>query len=123
MLPNRMELSLLASQQLRKLKISSGLAPNIASRIGFFKSIESGFSYSPELSSKKELSKEEKKQIITLDKVTWLGQTQHVTELLLKMRYPNLSSRELQIAWASHVEHGISSLRNQKSITEILLNL
>lgn len=112
MLPNRMQLNKTVEEQLKKLKASTGITPNVSARIAFFRSIESGYTYHPNVDYKLDGS-------LTLDKFTWLGKTQLVTELLLKQRYPNLEGKELQIAWASHVEHGIGALRNQK----LLINL
>ncbi len=112
MLPNRMNLSKTTEDQLKLLKQRTGISPNVSSRIAFFRSIESGFTYSAESAKKLDGS-------LVLDKVTWLGDTQLVTELVLKQFYPELDDKEVMAAWASHVEDGISSIRNHKS----LLNL
>jgi DNA sulfur modification protein DndE len=113
MLPNRMQLSKTVEEQLKKLKGSTGITPNVTARIAFFRSIESDYTYQPEIAYKLDGS-------LTLDKFTWLGKTQLVTELLLKQKYPELEGKELQAAWANHVGHGISSLRNHKSIAAIV---
>lgn len=112
MLPNRMNLSRQTEEQLKKLKQFTGISPNISSRIAFFRSIESGFRYSPETAKKLDGS-------LVLDKVTWLGETQLVTELTLKLNYPDLDDKENMAAWAAHVEDGISSLRNHKRFIEL----
>ncbi|MDC9511305.1 DndE family protein [Pseudoalteromonas sp. Angola-4] len=39
-----------------------------------------------------------------------------VTELLLKQRHPEYSDKELQTAWAAHVEDGVSAIRNHKNL-------
>lgn len=109
MLPNRMQLNKTVEEQLKKLRASTGITPNVSARIAFFRSIESEYTYQPNIACKLDGS-------LTLDKFTWLGKTQLVTELLLKQKYPKLEGKELQTAWASHVEHGIGSLRNHKSI-------
>lgn len=111
MLPNRMQLNKTVEEQLKKLKASTGITPNVSARIAFFRSIESDYTYQPNVDYKLDGS-------LTLDKFTWLGKTQLVTELLLKQRYPNLEGKDLQIAWASHVDNGISSLRNLKRLGE-----
>jgi DNA sulfur modification protein DndE len=111
MLPNRMQLSKTVEEQLKKLKGSTGITPNVSARIAFFRSIESEYTYQPEIAYKLDGS-------LVLDKFTWLGKTQLVTELLLKQKYPELEGKELQTAWASHVEHGISSLRNLKPLSD-----
>jgi len=114
MLPNRMQLSKTVEEQLKKLKGQTGITPNISARIAFFRSIESGHFYQKEIEYKLDGN-------LTLDKITWLGKTQMITELLLRDRYPNLDSKQMQAAWASHVEHGIAGLRNHKSLTSFLI--
>lgn len=109
MLPNRMNLSKTTEDQLKLLKQRTGISPNVSSRIAFFRSVESGFTYSAESAKKLDGS-------LVLDKVTWLGDTQLVTELILKQAYPNLDDKETMAAWAAHVEDGIAALRNHKSI-------
>lgn len=112
MLPNRMQLNKTVEEQLKKLKASTGITPNISARIAFFRSIESDYTYQPNVVYKLDGS-------LTLDKFTWLGKTQLVTELLLKQRYPDLDGKEMQIAWASHVENGIGALRNYKYLSDL----
>ena len=46
-----------------------------------------------------------------------------VTELLLKQRYPEYSDKELQTAWAAHVEDGVSAIRNHKSLLPLVDDL
>ncbi|MFC0116919.1 DNA sulfur modification protein DndE [Pseudoalteromonas xiamenensis] len=99
MLPQQMWLNKSTEDKLKKYKEETGINPNYAARVAFFKSIESGFIY--------DKSKELKLTgSLKLDKHTWLGKTQLVTELLLKQRYPSYSDKELQAAWAAHVEDG-----------------
>jgi DNA sulfur modification protein DndE len=113
MLPNRMQLNRTVEEQLKKLKANTGITPNVSARIAFFRSIESDYTYQPNIEYKLDGS-------LTLDKFTWLGKTQLVTELLLKKKYPEFEGKELQVAWASHVEHGISALRNHKNISDLV---
>ena len=108
-----MQLNKTVEEQLKKLKASTGITPNVSSRIAFFRSIESDYRYQPNVDYKLDGS-------LTLDKFTWLGKTQIVTELLLKLKYPDLDSISLQIAWASHVENGISSIRSHKALSRII---
>jgi DNA sulfur modification protein DndE len=58
-----------------------------------------------------------------LDKITWLGETQLITEQVLKLKYPELEGKALQSAWAAHVEDGIAALRNHKSIMNFSTSL
>lgn len=109
MLPNRMQLSRTVEEQLKKLKGYTGVTPNVSARIAFFRSIESDFRYEPATDYATNGS-------LTLDKITWLGRTQEITELLLQHTYPELSGKQLQQAWAAHVEHGISALRNIRTL-------
>lgn len=110
MLPNRMNLTKLTEEQLKKLKSYTGVTPNVSARIAFFSSIETDFRY-----QNKEVKLDGS---LVLDKITWLGETIDITELLLKMYYPNLEPKQYQQAWAAHVEDGIASLRNHKNIRE-----
>jgi DNA sulfur modification protein DndE len=110
-----MQLNKVVEEQLKKLKANTGITPNVSARIAFFRSIESDYSFQANIAYKLDGN-------LTLDKFTWLGKTQHVTELLLKQKYPELEGKELQTAWASHVEHGISALRSHKNISDLLKN-
>lgn len=112
MLPNRIQLNRTVEEHLKKLKANTGIAPNVSARIAFFRSIESDYIYQPNVDYKLDGG-------LTMDKFTWFGKTQLVTELLLKNKYPELEGKELQMAWASHVEHGISALRNHKSLVSL----
>lgn len=115
MLPNRMQLTIQTEEQLKRLKGFTGITPNIAARLAFFRSIESGFLYK---SDERKLD-----GLLILDKNTWLGETTLVTELLLKISYPNLDSKELTKAWAAHVEDGIAALRTHRSLKDFSLAL
>lgn len=46
MLPNRMVLSRQTEEQLKRLKGYTGITPNVAARLAFFRSVESEFRYS-----------------------------------------------------------------------------
>lgn len=113
MLPNRMQLSRQTEEQLKKLKGYTGITPNVAARLAFFRSVESEFRFSPERDNKKLDGQ------LVLDKITWLGETLQTTELVLKMLYPQLVQKELLKAWAAHVEDGISSLRNHRNLLSL----
>ncbi|MFP8639474.1 DNA sulfur modification protein DndE [Klebsiella michiganensis] len=117
MLPNRMVLSRQTEEQLKRLKGYTGLTPNIAARLAFFRSIESEFRYSPERDTKKLDGS------LVLDKITWLGETLQTTELVLKMLYPQLAQKDIIKAWAAHVEDGISGLRNYRTLLSIVKSL
>jgi len=99
--------------QLKKLKGYTGITPNIASRLAFFRSVESKFLYYPERDNKK------LDGLLVLDKITWLGETLQATELVLKMLYPQMEQKMLVKAWAAHVEDGIAALRNYKSLKDL----
>ena len=113
MLPNRMQLGRQTEEQLKKLKGYTGITPNVAARLAFFRSIESDFRYSSEKDSEK------LDGVLVLDKITWLGETLQTTELVLKMLYPQLEQRMLIKAWAAHVEDGIAAIRNYKNLKSI----
>lgn len=109
MLPRTMRLKRQTEEQLKKLKAYTGVTPNVSSRIAFFRSVESGYRFSGDTVNLD--------GTLVLDKVTWLGELELATETLLRMLYPKLAPKELEQAWAAHVEDGISSLRNLKSIS------
>ena len=109
MLPNRMQLTKTVEEQLKRLKTYTDITPNVSARIAFFRSVESGFTFTKADEKKLDGS-------LVLDKITWLGETQLITEQVLKLKYPELEGKVLQSAWAAHVEDGIASLRNHKSI-------
>ena len=115
MLPNRMSLSRTTEEQLKKLKGYTGITPNVSARIAFFRSVESDFKYN--------LIEAKLDGSLVLDKFTWLGETSDVTELVLKMYYPELDTKKYQQAWAAHVEDGIASLRNHKTIEVLAQNI
>ncbi|EKS4614645.1 DNA sulfur modification protein DndE [Salmonella enterica] len=114
MLPNRMVLSRQTEDQLKKLKGYTGITPNIAARLAFFRSVESEFRYSPERDSKKLDGS------LVLDKITWLGETLQTTELVLKMLYPQMAQKDMIKAWAAHVEDGIAALRNYRNLKNLV---
>ncbi len=114
MLPNRMQLSRQTEEQLKKLKGYTGITPNVAARLAFFRSVESEFRYSPERDSKN------LDGVLVLDKITWLGETLQTTELVLKMLYPQLEQKDVVKAWAAHVEDGIAALRNYRSLKDFV---
>ncbi len=117
MLPNRMQLSRQTEDHLKKLRGFTGVTPNVAARIAFFRSVESEFRFS--------LDREEIKLdgTLVLDKITWLGETLQTTELLLKMLYPNLDQKTMIKAWAAHVEDGIAALRNYRNLLDLSRNI
>jgi len=117
MLPNRMMLSRQTEDQLKRLKGYTGITPNVAARLAFFRSVESEFRYSPERDSKKLDGS------LVLDKITWLGETLQATELVLKMLYPQMAQKDIIKAWAAHVEDGIAALRNYRSLIQLAENL
>lgn len=117
MLPNRMVLSRQTEDQLKKLKGYTGVTPNVAARLAFFRSVESEFRYSPENDNRK------LNGAMTLDKITWLGETLQATELVLKMLYPQLEQKAMIKAWAAHVEDGIAALRSYRNLKDFTLNL
>lgn len=117
MLTNRMQLNRQTEEQLKKLKIHTGITPNIAARLAFFRSVESDFRYSSERDNNRLDGS------LVLDKITWLGETLQTTELVLIMLYPNLDKKELVKAWAAHIDDGIAALRNYKSLKDMLMSL
>jgi DNA sulfur modification protein DndE len=112
MLPNRMQLTKTVEEQLKRLKSNTDITPNVSARIAFFRSVESGFTFTEADEKKLDGS-------LTLDKITWLGETQLITEQMLKLKYPELEGKALQSAWAAHVEDGIAALRNHKNLSDL----
>ncbi|NEG58953.1 DNA sulfur modification protein DndE [Pantoea agglomerans] len=117
MLPNRMQLSRQTEEQLKKLKVYTGITPNIAARLAFFRSVEGDFRYLPEQDNIK------LDGTLILDKITWLGETLKTTELVLTVLYPNLEQKAIFKAWAAHVEDGIAAMRNYRNLKDFSKNL
>lgn len=117
MLPNRMQLSRQTEEQLKRLKGYTGVTPNVAARLAFFRSVESEFRYSQERDTKKLDGS------LVLDKITWLGDTVMATEMVLKLLYPTLDNREYMQAWAYHVQDGIASIRNYRKLLDLAVNI
>lgn len=113
MLPNRMQLSRQTEEQLKRLKIYTGITPNVSARLAFFRSVESGYRYT-DINFDKKLDGS-----LILDKATWLGDTTQATEMILKMLYPFLDKKEMIKAWAAHIDDGIASVRNYRSLKEL----
>ncbi|WP_407690488.1 DndE family protein [Salinibius halmophilus] len=91
-------------EKLKRYKQTTGISPNAASRLAFFQSIESGFTYEPgdtTVSSDGQM---------VLDKVTWFGSCLQTIELILVQKYPNLPGELLASAWAAHVKNGFGSI-------------
>jgi len=112
-----MQLSRQTEEQLKKLKGYTGLTPNIAARLAFFRSLESQFRYTNEHENKKLDGS------LVLDKITWLGETLQVTELVITMLYPKADKKEYIKIWAAHVEDGLSTLRNHRSLKDLSNNI
>ena len=117
MLPNRMVLNRQTEEQLKRLKGYTGITPNVAARLAFFRSVESEFRYSSERDNRKLDGS------LVLDKITWLGETLQTTELVLKMLYPQLAQKDMVKAWAAHVEDEIAALRNHKSLLNFIKSI
>ena len=115
MLPNRMHLKRQTEEHLKKLKGYTGVTPNVSARIAFFRSLESGYRFSGE-----EITLDGS---LVLDKVTWLGDLELAAETLLRKYYPESNSKQLEQAWAAHVEDGIASIRNLKSLNQLAVNI
>ena len=113
MLPQTMWLNKAVEEQLQTLKGKTGVTPNVAARIAFFRSVEKGFVFDKDTDYKLSGS-------LKLDKHTWLGKTQMTTELLLKQRYPEYSDKELQAAWAAHVEDGAAGFKSSNNLNIFL---
>jgi DNA sulfur modification protein DndE len=112
-----MQLNRHTEDQLKKLKGYTGITPNVAARLAFFRSVESEYRFSPERDIKKLDGS------LVLDKITWLGETLQATELVLKMLYPHMEQKLLVKAWAAHIEDGIASVRNHRSLKDLLISL
>ncbi len=109
MLPNKMKISERATNSLRRLQSNTGLTANIGARLAFFTSFERGFRFDPARDNVEHTGRE-------LDKHTWLGDHNLVTEQLLKGAYSNLTKTQLHDAWAAHVDDGASRIEGSKSL-------
>ncbi len=99
MLPNRIAISATTEEQLKRVKARTGKQPNIAVREAFYNAIEEGVlinntdSFIP--------------GSMSMDKKTWLGETEKITEAIINQLYFRLSPEEKARAWALTVERGL----------------
>ncbi|MGO2129189.1 MAG: DNA sulfur modification protein DndE [Pseudoalteromonas prydzensis] len=113
-LPNRgMKLTIETDEFLRRLKGRTKVTPNVLARIAFFTSVEAGNRYNGEPI--------ELNGSLSLDKVTWLGETGLITEMTLQMLYPDNDQQQNTKAWAYHVMQGSKSFRNVKNIDDLVI--
>jgi DNA sulfur modification protein DndE len=115
MLPNRIHLSKIASEQLKLLKGRTGITPNILARIALARSIKEGFNY-------------KLKEDMTLDGLefqmpTLLGEYALLYERLLVELHQFENSNDLTLALAAHIENGLASIRSVKDLGELLSQL
>ncbi|ABV14575.1 TPA: DNA sulfur modification protein DndE [Citrobacter koseri] len=115
MLPNRLQLNIRVEDQLKRLKASTGVNPNISARIAFFRSVESGYRFDG--------NDYKTDGNMSMDKAVWLGDTGVATELILKMLYPNFDGKKMMQAWAAHVDDGSASLRNHRELISFTTSL
>lgn len=115
MLPPKIKLKKQTEEHLKKLKGYTGVPINVLARIAFFRSLESGYVFSGDAI--------DLGGVLDLNKSVWLGDLELAVETLLRKYYPAFSSKQLELAWASHVEDGIASLRTFKSVKELSAGL
>lgn len=113
MLPNKMKISVNATNSLKRLQGNTGLTVNIGARLAFFTSIERGFRFNPATDKVEHNGRE-------LDKHTWLGDHGKVIELLLKETYPSFTKLQFHDAWIAHVDDGSSHLQLKSSLANII---
>lgn len=117
MLPSNFNLNKTIEDRLKVLKLRTGISPNVSSRFAFFRSISLDF------------KAENWNDYVTdgtlrLDKLTWLGSTQLVTETILKSLYPRVTNpAELHRIWAIHVEHGSAAFHNKHELTDFITEI
>ena len=114
MLPNRLNLFKSTEDELKRLKQNTGLTPNVAARIAFAISLREGFRFEANADSR------HPDGTLNLDKITWFGDRAPLYELLLAKAYPLLEGKELETAWASHVESGAAKLKGRRQIHELI---
>lgn len=115
MLPNKMRISERATNSLRRFQSNTGLTANIGARLAFFISFESGFRFEPNSIIVEHNGRE-------LDKHTWLGDYNAVTEQLLKGTYSSLTRAQLHDAWAAHVDDGALRIESKTSLVSLFAN-
>lgn len=114
MLPNRLNLYKTTEDELKRLKQHTGLTPNVAARLAFAISLREGYMF--------DLNAERSQPdgTLNLDKITWFGEHLGLYELLLKRTYPSLEGKDLERAWAAHVESGTAKLKGRGRIQELV---
>ncbi|MDI5892941.1 DndE family protein [Halomonas rhizosphaerae] len=99
MLPNRIAITATSEEKLKREQARTGKQPNIAAREAFYKALESGFVV-------KDTNKFTQ-GTMSMDKKTWLGETEKITEAIIDQLYFGLSLEEKARAWALTVERGL----------------
>ena len=112
MLPNKMKISESATNSLSKFKGKTGLTVNVGARLAFFTSIERGFRFDPATDIAEHSGRE-------LDKHTWLGNHDGITEQLLNEAYPSLTKSQLHDCWAAHIDDGTKRIEHIKDLREL----
>ena len=103
MLPNNFRLFQETEDKLKKLKTRTGVTPNVAARIAFFSSIESGYRYTQD--------DRRTDGSLALNKTVWFGNYEGLVDTLLRDLYPDFDDDGLVKAWASHVRDGEGGIK------------
>jgi DNA sulfur modification protein DndE len=112
MLPNKMRISEKSTNSLRRLQSNTGLTANIGARLAFFISLERGYRFDPAKDNIEHTGRE-------LDKHTWLGDHNIITEQLLKQSYPGLTKSQLHDAWSAHIDDGSTQIETHASFQSL----
>ncbi|EWH04023.1 DndE family protein [Halomonas sp. ML-15] len=99
MLPSRFSLTKSMEEKLKREKQRTGVPPNILARELFFRSIEQG--------PITETTQEFISGHMMLEKSTWLGELEEVTEAVLINLYGKQEKSEAAKKWALHVERAV----------------
>ena len=113
-LPSRVRLSKTASGHLNYLKTQTQLTPNLLARVALCLSIKSDFDYRQLTPASDGLE---------FNLPTLLGDHALAYELLLLSESNPSDADELSKALVSHIENGISSLRQAKSLVDVTKTL
>jgi DNA sulfur modification protein DndE len=111
MLPNKVKISVVASESAKILKQRTGLTPNIICRIALLCSMERGV-------LEKKVGGEQFD--LEFNSSTLFGDTALLMEVMLGELYGKLDGKNIAEIISSHIEDGLIDLRKSKNILEFV---
>jgi DNA sulfur modification protein DndE len=109
--PNRIHISVRATELLKQLKARTGVTPNILCRIALMLSLEEKHIADTAIT---DLNGQE------FNVPTLFGEFTEIYQSVIKQVYGDLPSKDLQLILAAHIDHGTDKLRHVKTLSDLL---